>query len=691
MTLLLAVLTAATAWATTYTVTLKAGDGTGIDVTISNSDAANVAYPASNGQFWLESSGWWFKFPDCPSSFTAPEDELIFAGWKVNGQGATLSPGTLYPINSNLSLIACWIGTEDARLESLMPSTGTLDPEFSPDGKDYELLVTYTGSPVEVTVTAVPIDPAATVDYDGHGDNCPKLNYGSSMNINVTNGGNSESYFVVVRAVCSITMTIEGEGTAKVYSYGTDDEKYTGKQGDSFRLEATPADGWLFKEWQLVSGGGTLDRVTQQNNGWYQFPLFDDPDNVVLKAVFEPEPITLADDADNTAALDGRDGLTRDVTLADRTLYCDGDWNTLCLPFSVSDLTGTPLDGFTVKELDTQTEYDGHTTGLDGSTLYLNFKNATGITAGVPYIVKKLAVKDGATTPTYAATAGTAGSIAQQGYDKLVDGSVEGYRWRTDISGGYCEFNADAPVHVTGYTLTTSNQSADYDPLVWTLQAKVNAGDAWTVIDSRNVSENGGDALPGSRTTGKTYTVQKQGTYQYFRFEVTQTNSTHLCLSELTLQACYPSDIDNIESPTFTGVTISTASPAPVASTDGTVSFVGSYSPVGLTVDDKSNLFLGAANTLYWPNGANNADGKYYVGACRAYFHVSEPSLARAFVLSFGDDLGSETGIIDIPADTTDAPASKPLGWYTLDGRRLAAKPTQPGIYIVGGRKIIIK
>ena len=240
MTLLLAVLTAATAWATTYTVTLKAGDGTGIDVTISNSDAANVAYPASNGQFWLESSGWWFKFPDCPSSFTAPEDELIFAGWKVNGQGATLSPGTLYPINSNLSLIACWIGTEDARLESLMPSTGTLDPEFSPDGKDYELLVTYTGSPVEVTVTAVPIDPAATVDYDGHGDNCPKLNYGSSMNINVTNGGNSESYFVVVRAVCSITMTIEGEGTAKVYSYGTDDEKYTGKQGDSFRLEATP-------------------------------------------------------------------------------------------------------------------------------------------------------------------------------------------------------------------------------------------------------------------------------------------------------------------------------------------------------------------------------------------------------------------------------------------------------------------
>ena len=412
-------------------------------------------------------------------------------------------------------------------------------------------------------------------------------------------------------------------------------------------------------------------------------------------------PINLSDDSDNTAAL-GKAIADKEyrVVLDDRTIYCDGDWNTLCLPFSVSDLTGTPLDGFTVKELDTKTAYDGHLTGLDGSTLYLNFKDATGITAGVPYILKKLAVKDDAATPTYTATAGTAGSIAQQGYDKLVDGSVEGYRWRTDISGGYCEFNADAPVLLTGYTLTTSNQSADYDPLVWTLQAKVNAGDAWTVIDSRNVSENGGDALPSGRTTGKTYTVQKQGTYQYFRFEVTQTNSTHLCLSELTLQACYSSDIDNIENPTFTGVTVSNTEPASVASTDGTVSFVGTYSPVGLTVDDQSNLFLGAANTLYWPNGANNADGKYYVGACRAYFHVSEPTLARAFVLNFGDALGSETGIISIPVNGRESGSSNSVrpGIYALDGRRVASDfdkqspySLPKGVYIVNGRKIVIK
>ena len=32
------------------------------------------------------------------------------------------------------------------------------------------------------------------------------------------------------------------------------------------------------------------------------------------------------------------------------SLYKDGDWNTICLPFSIADLTGTPLEGATVIE-----------------------------------------------------------------------------------------------------------------------------------------------------------------------------------------------------------------------------------------------------------------------------------------------------------------------------------------------------
>ena len=89
------------------------------------------------------------------------------------------------------------------------------------------------------------------------------------------------------------------------------------------------------------------------------------------------------------------------IDLAGRTLYKNGSWNTLCLPFDVNNLSGTPLAGATVMELnigdkwimeDGQwiTDNDNGTcqTGLDGTTLYLYFKPATSIVAGKPYLVK---------------------------------------------------------------------------------------------------------------------------------------------------------------------------------------------------------------------------------------------------------------------------------------------------------------
>ena len=77
-------------------------------------------------------------------------------------------------------------------------------------------------------------------------------------------------------------------------------------------------------------------------------------------------------------------GKLYNVTLADRILYKDGDWNTLCLPFDVDDFTGTPLEGATVKTLTSTSFEDGMLTMT--FTDYAN--NLTAIEAGVPYIVK---------------------------------------------------------------------------------------------------------------------------------------------------------------------------------------------------------------------------------------------------------------------------------------------------------------
>lgn len=101
----------------------------------------------------------------------------------------------------------------------------------------------------------------------------------------------------------------------------------------------------------------------------------------------------LRHNADNTKAISLLNDIHENygnynISIAERTLYKDNYWNTLCLPFSLTSFTGTPLAGAIVKELDTSGTYSDHKTGVDGSTLYLNFKEATSIVAGKPYFVK---------------------------------------------------------------------------------------------------------------------------------------------------------------------------------------------------------------------------------------------------------------------------------------------------------------
>ncbi|MBQ6751500.1 MAG: hypothetical protein IJR02_12150 [Bacteroidaceae bacterium] len=93
----------------------------------------------------------------------------------------------------------------------------------------------------------------------------------------------------------------------------------------------------------------------------------------------------LADDADNTAIISKFNGQQYNVTLAGRTLYKDGSWNTLCLPFDISTASGT-LSGDNVQAMTLNTA----TSSLADGTLTLNFTDATGqtIPAGTPFIIK---------------------------------------------------------------------------------------------------------------------------------------------------------------------------------------------------------------------------------------------------------------------------------------------------------------
>ena len=256
------------------------------------------------------------------------------------------------------------------------------------------------------------------------------------------------------------------------------------------------------------------------------------------KTLYPVNSLFLANNADNTNNIDNNDEQTRNVVLSDRTLYKDGKWNTLCLPFNLTAeqiAAHADFAGATLMELNTN-----GTNGFDATngTLYLAFKEATAIKAGVPYLVK----------------------------------------W--DAAG------------------------------------------------------------------------------------------------------------DDFTSPVFSGVTINATATTTVSDHDdelAEVQMVGCYSPVPVNANDKSILFMGGDNTLYY--SAENRS----IRSCRAYFSVpyinqTPGAKARAFVLNFDDE--EATGILEISADSKE---KKDDAWYSLAGVRLSGKPTQRGMYINKGNKVIIK
>ncbi len=92
--------------------------------------------------------------------------------------------------------------------------------------------------------------------------------------------------------------------------------------------------------------------------------------------------INLGNDANNNSRILSQyaDGQELSVTLADRTLFKDGSWNTICLPFNVV-LDGSPLEGATAKTLYDATMTENH--------VELIFSGAVDeLEAGVPYIIK---------------------------------------------------------------------------------------------------------------------------------------------------------------------------------------------------------------------------------------------------------------------------------------------------------------
>ena len=144
---------------------------------------------------------------------------------------------------------------------------------------------------------------------------------------------------------------------------------------------------------------------------------------------------------------------------------------------------------------------------------------------------------------------------------------------------------------------------------------------------------------------------------------------------------------DHIVEPIFQDVFLQSGlQPAEVADV---ITFQGIYSP--LVVGEEGNntmLYLGAGNTLYYPKS------DFWMGAFRAYFQLADgitcgdpDSAVKGFMMDFSDDATSIKQIVNSKLSN-----SKSLdSWYSIDGMKHHERPARKGLYIRGGRKVVVK
>ena len=359
-------------------------------------------------------------------------------------------------------------------------------------------------------------------------------------------------------------VTINNDGTltpgeaAQVITLEKDGTNYLFNVGDGYLYAASSSSNWLRTEGTAdanakatinISSGnasitfqGTNTRNTLRfnpntNNGAPLFSCYSGTSTGSAPQIYREVPIptiTLANNSDNTSVIEANNGKLVNVTLAGRTLWKDGDWNTICLPFDLSaeQIAESDLAGADIRALNSAEFNQG--------TLTLNFTPETGngavtsITAGTPYIVKWGEKSSNIVNPTF-----------------------------------------------SGVTIDNTRHDKSCD-------------------------------------LGEGKSITFCGTYNYREFEDA----------------------------------------------------------------DKSILFIGAKNTIYYPEAGAK------IAAQRAYFQLKGITAAdlpqSAIILNF--DAEGTTGLNSL------TPAlSQGEGVYTLDGRKLNAMPTQKGVYIVNGKKVVIK
>ena len=120
----------------------------------------------------------------------------------------------------------------------------------------------------------------------------------------------------------------------------------------------------------------------------------------------------------------------------------------------------------------------------------------------------------------------------------------------------------------------------------------------------------------------------------------------------------------------------------------GNKSFVPNYQ----YQETSSSIYALNVNNHWNTNTSPEAEGSTFIRSLRAvrpfeaYLTVEGGTSAPNYIPVFGD--GMPTGI---DAKLMNSEGVNSEKWYSLDGRKLQGKPTTKGLYIVNGRKVVVK